>query len=282
MTERKKTTIAELHGKADRGEQITMITVVDYPMGLMADRAGIDMILVGDSLGMTALGLHSTVPVTMDTMIHHAQAVVRGVEYGMVVGDLPFGSYHVGMEEALRNAVRMMKEGGTDCVKLEGGANMAPVIRAIVDAGIPVCAHIGLTPQTIAMLGGFKVQGKSLATARKLIEDAKAVEQAGAFAMVVEAVPDRLAALITETVSIPTIGIGAGKVCKGQCILAHDMIGMFDRFTPKFVKKYANVSQVITEAMQSWRSEVMAGSFPGPEHCYSISDEVIERLREER
>lgn len=259
-----------------------MLTVVDYPTGLMADRAEIDMLLVGDSLGMTALGLESTVPVTMGTMIHHAQAVLRGVRYGMVVGDLPFGSYHVGPEEAVRNAVRMMKEGGTDCVKLEGGVNLAPVIKAIVDMGIPVCGHIGLTPQTIAMLGGFKVQGKDLAAARRLLEDARAVEQAGAFAVVAEAVPDRLAELITESVSIPTIGIGAGKGCKGQCMLAHDLIGMFDRFTPKFVKKYANVSQVITEAMQEWRTEVQSGVFPGPEHCYHMSNEVIEELREER
>ncbi len=278
--ERKKVTIGELQAKVARGEKITMMTAVDYPMAQILDNAGIDMLLVGDSLGMTALGLPSTVPVTMDDMIHHAQAVVRGTQYGMVVGDMPFGSYHVSVEEALRNGVRMMKDGGTDCVKLEGGVNMAPVIKALVDVGIPVCAHIGLTPQTIAMLGGFKVQGKDLGAAKRLIEDAKAVEAAGAFAVVVEAVPDKLAAMITEAISIPTIGIGAGLGCKGQCMVTHDLLGMFDRFTPKFVKKYANGAQIFTEAIQSWIKEVDAQSFPGPEHVFTIKDEVIQALKE--
>ena len=280
--ERKKVTIADVQAKAARGEKITMLTATDFPLAQMVDRAGVDMILVGDSLGMTALGHTSTVPVTMDDMVHHTQAVVRGNTYAMVVGDMPFGSYHCGVEDALRNAVRLMKDGGADAIKLEGGVAMAPVIRAIVDMGIPVCGHIGLTPQTTAMLGGMKVQGKDLTAARRLIADAKAVEQAGAFAVVVEAVPDKLAALITEAVAIPTIGIGAGANCAGQVLVTHDMVGMFDRFTPKFVRRYANVSQIIVEAMQTWRSEVASGAFPGPEHTFSIKEDVIRQLKEEK
>jgi 3-methyl-2-oxobutanoate hydroxymethyltransferase len=279
--ERKKVTISDIQTRTDRGEKVFMVTAVDYPSAQMVDKAEVDLILVGDSLGMTALGLPNTVPVEMDDIIHHARAVTRGAQYAFVVGDMPFGSYQVSVEETLRNGVRLMKEGGVDGVKLEGGVKMAPMIRALVDIGIPVCAHIGLTPQTISALGGFKVQGKDLAAARGLIEDAKAVEEAGAFAIVVEAVPAKLAYLITESVSIPTIGIGAGPGCKGQCLVLHDMVGMFDRFTPKFARRYANVSQTVVEAIQQWRTEVKEGQFPAPEHTFAIKDEVIKQLRDE-
>ena len=277
--DRKKTTLGEMLAKAARGEKLTMITAVDYPTALLADRAGVDMILVGDSLGMTALGYESTVPVTMDDMVHHCRAVVRGTRGAFVVADLPFGSYHTGVEEALRNAVRLVKDGGADCVKLEGGQTMAGVVRRIVEAGIPVCAHIGLTPQTSTMLGGMKVQGKDVAAARRLVEDAIAVEAAGAFAVVIEAVPDKLATLISERLAIPTIGIGAGASCDGQVLVMHDLVGLFDRFTPKFAKRYVEAGKLIEGAISNWRQDVAAGAFPAPEHTFSIKDEVIAELR---
>ena len=279
--DRKKTTLGEILTKAARGERLTMLTAVDYPTGLLADRAGVDLILVGDSLGMTALGYETTVPVTMADMLHHCRAVMRGVRGAFVVGDLPFGSYHTSVEGALENAVRMVKDGGADCVKLEGGAKMADVIRAIVDAGIPVCGHIGLTPQTSTMLGGMKAQGRDIAAARRVIEDALAVESAGAFAVVIEAVPDKLAALISERLTIPTIGIGAGAGCDGQVLVTHDLLGLFDRFTPKFAKRYAEVGKLIEETMVAWRRDVEAGAFPAAEHTFSIKAEVIEDLRRE-
>lgn len=279
--ERKKVTILDLQEKKQRGEPITMLTAYDYPTALLVDRAGIDIILVGDSLAMVVLGHENTVAVTMDEMLHHCKAVARGATYPLLVGDMPFLSYQVDRREAVRNAGRFLKEGGMDVVKLEGGQEMADTVKAIVDAGIPVMGHIGLTPQSISKLGGFRVQGKSVEAAEKLLADAVALEEAGAFAMILEAVPDRLAKLITERVTIPTIGIGAGPHCDGQVLVIHDLIGLFDRFTPKFVKRYANIFPILTEALEQYRQEVLSGAFPGKEHSFSMSDEVYEALLRE-
>ncbi len=258
--------------------KITMVTAYDYPTALLADEAGIDMLLVGDSLAMVVLGHDSTVPVTMEEMLHHAKAVRRGAKNAVLVGDLPFGSYQTGPKEAIRNAVRMMKEAGMDAVKLEGGKEMARTVRALVQAGIPVVGHVGLTPQTTSQLGGFKVQGRDAAGAQKILEDARALEEAGCFCIVLEAIPDRLAGLITRSLCIPTIGIGAGSECDGQVLVFHDLVGLYDRFTPRFVKKYAQAAALMSEALQEYKAEVEAGVFPGPEHSFTIKDEVIERL----
>jgi 3-methyl-2-oxobutanoate hydroxymethyltransferase len=277
---RKKVTILDLKAKKEKNEPITMLTAYDYPTGLLVDQAGIDIILVGDSLAMVVLGHENTVAVTMDEMIHHCKAVARGAKAPLLVGDMPFMSYQVDPKEAVRNAGRLLKEGGMDVIKLEGGQDMAPTVKAIVDAGIPVMGHIGLTPQTISKLGGYRVQGKDVATARALVDDARALEQAGAFSLILEAIPGPVAELITERVAIPTIGIGAGPGCDGQVLVIHDMIGLFDRFVPKFVKQYAHVFPVIVQALESYRDEVIAGTFPGPEHGYPMSDEAVRAVRE--
>jgi 3-methyl-2-oxobutanoate hydroxymethyltransferase len=278
---RKKVTILNLQNKKEKGEPITMLTAYDYPTGLLVDQAGIDIILVGDSLAMVVLGHENTVSVTMDEMLHHCKAVVRGAQYSLLVGDMPFMSYQVDVKEAIRNAGRFLKEGSMDVVKLEGGCDMAPTVKAIVDAGIPVMGHIGLTPQTISKLGGYRIQGKDVATARALIDDALALEAAGAFSLLLEAIPSPVAKLITERVNIPTIGIGAGPDCDGQVLVVHDLIGLFDRFVPKFVKQYANISAEVVKALVTYRQEVLAGTFPGPEHGYDMSDEVLRALLEE-
>ncbi|MBE9594312.1 MAG: 3-methyl-2-oxobutanoate hydroxymethyltransferase, partial [Proteobacteria bacterium] len=236
--ERKKITISDLMAKKEKGSKITMLTAYDYPTAQMVDKAGIDTILVGDSLGMVVLGYTSTVPVTMEEMIHHTKAVTRGTTYAFVIGDMPFMSYQTGIEKAIENAGRFIKEGECDAVKLEGGSEVASVVKAIVTAGIPVCAHIGLTPQTATQLSGFKVQGKDAESARSLINSAKDLEKAGAFMVVMECIPEILASRITRELSIPTIGIGAGKDCDGQVLVYHDTVGLFERFTPKFVKQY--------------------------------------------
>jgi 3-methyl-2-oxobutanoate hydroxymethyltransferase len=279
--DRKKVTILDLKNKKEKGEPITMLTAYDYPTGLLVDRAGIDIILVGDSLAMVVLGHENTVAVTMDEMLHHCKAVARGAKNPLLVGDMPFMSYQVDVKEAVRNAGRFLKEGGMDVIKLEGGCDMAPTVKAIVDAGIPVMGHIGLTPQTVSKLGGYRVQGKDVATAKALIDDAVALEDAGAFSLIVEAIPGPVAKLITERVGIPTIGIGAGPDCNGQVLVIHDLIGLFDRFVPKFVKQYANIFPTIIEALESYRDEVIAGAFPGPEHGYSMSEETLQALLEE-
>ena len=276
--DRKKVTILDLQRKKEKGEKITMLTAYDYPTAMLVDRAGIDIILVGDSLAMVVLGHESTVAVTMDEMIHHCKAVSKGAWYPLLVGDMPFLSYQVTVEKAIANAGRFLKEGGMDVVKLEGGQEMAATVKAIVDAGIPVMGHIGLTPQSISKLGGYKVQGRDVAAARKLLDDAVALEEAGCFAIILEAIPDRVAKLITERVSIPTIGIGAGRDCDGQVLVLHDMIGLFDRFTPRFVKRYTNIFPQVIEALESYRDEVLAGTFPTDEHSFHISDEVFEAL----
>jgi 3-methyl-2-oxobutanoate hydroxymethyltransferase len=274
----KKITIAELQQKKRNGEKITMMTAYDYPTGKLVDDAGIDTILVGDSLAMVMLGYESTVPVTMEEMLHHCRAVARGAKCGFIIGDMPFGSYQVSLEKAVENAGRFLKEAGCDCVKLEGGTEMAPVVKAIVTAGIPVCGHIGLTPQTATMLSGFKVQGKDAESARQLMQSARDIQEAGAFMIVMEAIPDLLASRITRELRIPTIGIGAGKDCDGQVLVYHDLVGLFERFTPKFVKRYVNLSPLIKEALTRYKEEVEKGTFPGPEHTFTMKAEEAEKI----
>jgi 3-methyl-2-oxobutanoate hydroxymethyltransferase len=276
--ERKKMTIAELQQKKDNGQKITMMTAYDYPTAGLVDQVGIDTVLVGDSLGMVVLGYDSTVPVTMDEMIHHCKAVSRGVQRSFIIGDMPFMSYQVSSEQAVKNAGRFMKEAACESVKLEGGSEMAPVVNAISRAGIPVCAHIGLTPQTATKLSGFKVQGKDAESARELLKSAKNLEEAGAFMIVLECIPDFLADKITEALKIPTIGIGAGKGCDGQVLVYHDLVGLFERFTPKFVKQYINLSPMIQDALIKFKSEVEEGIFPGPEHSFSMKQEEAEKV----
>jgi len=270
---RKKLTILDLQKKRDRREPIVMVTAYDYPSGMLAEQADVDIILVGDSLGMVVHGLESTVSVTMEMMVLHCAAVVRAKSNAFLIGDMPFGSYEVSVEEGVRNAFRLMKEGGVDAIKLEGGAERANIIRAIVDAGIAVQGHIGLTPQSVSKLGGFKVQGKTAASARDLLQDALALQAAGCFSIVLEAVPDRVAAHITDHLTIPTIGIGAGAGCSGQVLVWHDMLGLFARFQPKFSKQFTDVGTAITTALQAFTAEVRAGQFPAQEHVFSISDD---------
>lgn len=273
-----KNTVLTFQQAKENGEKLTMLTAYDYSTAKLIDEAGANSILVGDSLGNVILGYEDTISVTMEDMIHHGAAVARGAKNALVVIDMPFMSYQTSVYDALVNAGRLMKEGRGDAVKLEGGVEVCPQIKAIVDAGIPVCAHIGLTPQSINAFGGFKVQGKSEAAAKKLLEDAKAVEEAGAFAVVIEGVPAKIAALITEQLHIPTIGIGAGKDCDGQVLVYQDMLGMFSDFTPKFVKRYANIGEVMKEAFQNYIKEVQDGVFPAEENTYKVDDSVIEKL----
>jgi len=277
--ERKKITIPDLAAKKRASSPITMLTAYDYPMARLVDDAGIDMILVGDSLGMVVLGYDSTVPVTMDEMIHHSKAVRRGNKYAFLVGDMPFGSYQISKEEAVRNAMRFMKEAGCDAIKLEGGDEVIDATIAIVNAGIPVLGHLGLTPQTISKLGGFRVQGKTAETARHLIDQALMLERAGCFGVVLECVPDKVAKIVTEKLSIPTIGIGAGKYCDGQVLVLNDMVGLFDRFVPKFVKQYVKLSHSIAEGLKRYKDEVEKGTYPGEEHSFTIKDEELKKLK---
>ena len=259
-------------------KKISMITAYDYTMAKIVDESGVNTILVGDSLGNTILGYEDTISVTVDDMIHHSAAVARGAKNALVITDMPFMSYQTSVYDAVVNAGRLMKEGHAHGVKLEGGARVCPQIEAIVAADIPVCAHIGLTPQSINAFGGFKVQGKSEEAARQLVEDAKKVEAAGASLLVMECVPAKLAEIITNTISIPTIGIGAGAGCDGQVLVNQDMLGMFHDFTPKFVKQFANVGEIMMQAFKDYSAEVKAGTFPAQEHTYAISDEVIDKL----
>jgi len=273
-----KVNIVQIKEMKKAGQKFHMVTAYDYPTAVMVDKSEVELILVGDSLGMTVLGYQSTVPVTMDEMIHHIKAVVRGAPNTFIVGDMPFGSYNESKEQAIRNANRIMKEGGADCIKLEGGQEVAEVVSAIVKAGIPVMGHIGLTPQTVSQLGGYKVQGKDAEGAQKLIDDAKCLEQAGAFSVVIECVPTHISKLITDKTSIPTIGIGAGIECDAQVLVFHDMMGLYDRFTPKFVKQYANLSPIIVEALNSWVKEVRAGDFPEKKHSFTFNAADLEKL----
>lgn len=273
----KKTVVTFQKAKAEE-RKLTMLTAYDYSTAKLIDEAGVDSILVGDSLGNVMLGYDSTIPVTMEDMIHHGAAVSRGAKEALVVIDMPFMSYQVSVEEAVRNAGRLMQEGHCGAVKLEGGREVCPQIRAIVNAGIPVMAHLGLTPQSIHAFGGHRVQGKTEEAARRLLEDAKLVQEAGAFSVVLEAIPSGLAKLITESLAIPTIGIGAGGDCDGQVLVYQDMLGMFSDFKPKFVKQYANVGQVMKEAFGAYIEEVQSGAFPAREHEYAAEDGVIEKL----
>ncbi|KPJ23001.1 3-methyl-2-oxobutanoate hydroxymethyltransferase [Streptococcus phocae] len=273
-----KNTVLTFKDTKKTGSKLTMLTAYDYTTAKIVDEAGVNAILVGDSLGMVMLGYDDTIKVTMDDMIHHIAAVSRGTKNALVVGDMPFLSYSTGVRDAVLNAGRIMKEGGANCVKLEGGREVCDVIRAIVAAKIPVCAHIGLTPQAVNALGGFKVQGKDEASAKQLIEDALAVQEAGAFAVVLECVPALLAKKITEVLDIPTIGIGAGVDCDGQVLVYQDMLGMYNDFTPKFVKQFAKVGEVMTKGISQYIEEVQNKTFPEDKHTFKINEDVIDKL----
>ncbi len=261
------------------GPAVTMLTAYDYSFASMIDSAGIDIILVGDSLGMVILGYDSTVPVTMEEMLHHCKAVSRGVKNALLVGDMPFMSYQVSEEEALINASRFLKEAGCDAVKLEGGVSVAPVIGRLVRAGIPVMGHVGLTPQTASSLGGFKVQGRDIERAKAIFQDAIAVAEAGAFAVVLECIPSDLSALITEEVDIPTIGIGAGPRCDGQVLVTNDLLGLYEKFTPKFVRKYADLASEIKKALSAFKKEVEAGDFPSLDESFFGGEEAVRAIK---
>ena len=274
----KKTTASLRQQKID-GDKITMLTAYDYSTAKLMDNSGVDVLLVGDSLGMVMLGYDSTLPVTMEDMIHHTKAVARAAKTAFVVADLPFMSYQASVYDAVMNSGRLIKEGNAQAVKLEGGKKVCPQIRAIVDASIPVMGHLGLTPQSVNAFGGFKVQAKEKESAIKLIEDAKAVEEAGAFAAVLECVPAKLATIVSEQLSIPTIGIGAGAGCNGQVLVYQDMLDMYGELKPKFVKQFANVGHVMSEAFDAYNKETKAGTFPAEEHGFKISDEIIEDIK---
>ena len=271
----KKVTAADFAAMKESGEKISMVTAYDYSTASLVDGSGIDSILVGDSLGMVMLGYEDTVSVTMEDMIHHCAAVTRGTERALVICDMPFMSYQTSVYDAVKNAGRIMKEGRAGAIKLEGGTDFAEHIEAIVKASIPVCAHIGMTPQSVNAFGGFKVQGRSVEAAKRVIEDAVAVEKAGAFAVVLECVPARLAEYISGILTIPTIGIGAGAGCGGQVLVYQDMLSMYSDFTPKFVKKFADVGSVMRGAFEDYNRAVKDGSFPAAEHGFKINDEVL-------
>ena len=273
-----KNTVITFQKAKEEQKKISMLTAYDYSTAKLMDEAGVNSILVGDSLGNVMLGYKDTLSVTMEDMIHHGKAVSRGVKNALLIIDMPFMSYQASVYDAVKNAGRLVKEAGANAVKLEGGVSVCPQIKAIVDTSIPVIAHLGLTPQSIHAFGGFKVQGKDEAAAKKLLEDAKAVEAAGAFALVLEGIPSKLAELITNELTIPTIGIGAGAVCDGQVLVYQDMLGMYSDFTPKFVKKYANVGGIMREAFKKYCVEIQNGDFPAKEHEYDIADDIIEKL----
>ena len=274
----RRTTTLDLRQKKERGLPITWLTAYDYPTALAIDRAGLDAILVGDSLGMVVLGYATTLPVTMDQMIHHCKAVARGARRALLVGDMPFLSYQVSPAEAVRNAGRFLQEGGMDAVKLEGGESILPALQAILAAGIPVMGHLGLTPQSIHQLGGYRVQGKTAAAARRLIDDALLLERSGCFSIVLESIPARLAGLVSRRLTIPTIGIGAGLGCDGQVLVTHDLLGLFDRFTPKFAKKYADLHAEMARAFSQYREDVEGHRFPAAEHTAEMPDAEYQAL----
>jgi 3-methyl-2-oxobutanoate hydroxymethyltransferase len=270
---RKRVTTLTFRQKKERGEPITMLTAYDYPTAMAMDKAGVDSILVGDSLAMVVLGYENTLPVTMDEMLHHARAVSRGAKSALLIGDMPFMSYQVSAEEALRNAGRFLQQAGMDAVKLEGGRERADAVSKITGAGIPVMGHLGLTPQSVHQLGGFRAQGKTASAAKRLLEDAQILEEAGAFSLVLESVPARLAEYISKQISIPTIGIGAGAGCDGQVLVTHDLLGLFDRFTPKFVKQYANFHSEMNKAFTNYIDDVESKRFPAVEHTVEMTDD---------
>lgn len=276
--DRAKVTTATFRKKKAEGEPITMLTAYDYATAMAMDRAGIDSILVGDSLGMVVLGYDTTLPVTMADMLHHCKAVARGAQKALLIGDMPFLSYQVSVPEAVRNAGRFLQEAGMDAVKLEGGRERLPAVKAISEAGIPVMGHLGLTPQSVHQFGGFRAQGKTALAARRLVEDAEALQRAGCFALVLEAIPARLAGLVSERLTIPTIGIGAGPDCDGQVLVSHDLLGLFDRFTPRFVKQYAQLHQMLESAFAEFRREVEDRSFPAESHTFTMQDDEWRQL----
>ena len=269
----KKVTTAVFRLKKERGEPLSMLTAYDYLTARAVDQAGIDSILVGDSLGMVMLGYENTLPVTMEEMLHHCRAVSRGASRALLIGDMPFMSYQVSTPEAVRNAGRFLQEAGMDAVKLEGGAERLDAVEAMIGAGIPVLGHLGLTPQSVHQLGGFKTQGTNAEAARQLLADARLLDQAGCFGIVLESVPDRVAEYVSSQISIPTIGIGAGAGCDGQVLVTHDLLGLFDKFTPKFVKQYALLHKEIDSALRTYQQDVESREFPKEEHSFSISDE---------
>jgi len=268
----KKITTLALQQKKQRGEAISMLTAYDYPTALALDRAGIDSILVGDSLGMVVLGYENTLPVTMEDMLHHCKAVARGARCALLIGDMPFMSYQVSLDQALRNAGRFLQEGGMDAVKLEGGRARLQAVRAIVEAGIPVMGHLGLTPQSVHQFGGFRAQGKTAAAAKTLYEEAFLLQEAGCFSLVLEAIPGRLASLISARLEIPTLGIGAGVGCDGQVLVTHDLLGLFDRFTPRFARRYADLHSQMAAALAAYKADVAGRAFPAPENTLEMPD----------
>ena len=273
-----RVTTTQIREMKKKGEKIAMVTAYDYPIAKLADEAGIPILLVGDSLGMVVLGYESTIPVTMDEMLHHIKAVVRGAKHAMIIGDMPFMTYHISTEDAMRNAARFIQEGGAQAVKLEGGETVAEKVSRIVAAGIPVQGHIGLTPQSINQLGGFKVQGKTPEVAARLLNDAKALENAGVFSIVLECIPTPLAQLITERVSVPTIGIGAGKYCDGQVQVISDMLGLYTDFVPKHAKQYAKLNTSITSSLAKYIDEVKSGDFPTAKQSYEMDESVLAQI----
>lgn len=273
-----KNTVLTFKQAKEQGKKLSMLTAYDYSMAKIIDESGVNGVLIGDSLGMVIKGEEDTLSVTMDEIIYHTKAVKRGAKNALVVSDMPFLSYHVSIEQAVLNAGRLVKEGGANAVKLEGGANVAAQIKAIVDAQIPVMGHLGLTPQSVNAFGGFKVQGKDESAAKQLIEDAILLEKAGVFSIVLEGIPEKVAELITNSVSVPTIGIGAGKHCDGQILVYQDMLGMFNDFVPKFVKQYANIGTVMREAIGSYVKEVQDGTFPEEIHTFKIDEKELKKL----
>jgi 3-methyl-2-oxobutanoate hydroxymethyltransferase len=276
----KKLTVPDVVAMKHDGKRITMMTAYDAAFARLVDRAGIDVLLVGDSLGMVVLGYPNTVPVTMDDMVRHAAAVSRGATRPLLVGDMPFGSYQTGPQDALRNAARFLKEAGMDAVKIEGGHETVDTVKALVDNGISVMAHVGLTPQRVAQLGGFKTQAKSARAARRLIDDAVALEEAGAFSIVLESIPAPVAAMVTERLHVPTIGIGAGIDCDGQVLVLHDVLGLYGDFKPKFAKRYADIGSQVVEALRAFDAEVRTGSFPDAEHSFTMKESELDALRQ--
>ncbi len=276
-----KNTVSTLMQQKQSGDKITMLTAYDYTTAKIIDECGVNAILIGDSLGMVMLGYENTLPVTMEDMIHHTAAVSRAAENAFVVADMPFLSYQISVQEAVANAGRLIKEGGAHAVKLEGGAEVCEQIRAIVNASIPVVAHLGLTPQSVNVFGGFKVQGKSLDKAKKLISDALLIQEAGACAVVLEGIPAKLAEIITKKLMIPTIGIGAGSGCDGQVLVYQDMLGLTTGHTPKFVKRFAEVGELMRKGITDYISETKSGEFPAQEHTYAIDEDVISQITKE-
>ena len=276
-----RTTILQIKDMKEKGKRIPMLTAYDYATAKLIDGVGVPLILVGDSLGMVVLGYESTIPVTMDEMLHHTKAVVRGTEQALIIGDMPFMTYHASISEALHNAARFIQEGGAQAVKLEGGEVMAETVRRIVNCGIPVMGHIGLTPQSVHQLGGFKVQGKTQEAAMRLVKDACALEEAGAFGIVLETIPTPLAKLITKKVKVPTIGIGAGPFCDGQVQVVSDLLGLFTDFVPKHAKQYAKLSDIIKQAVGDYINEVQAGTFPTDKQSSTMDDSLLAGLEQE-